>query len=193
MSYPARRLVKKRDSFFLAGAFRIFFSGLFGRYAVILHVMNLERITMDSNEIMRKIEEEFGSRMAFLGNQILMLSLTGQPCDVTFYKKKPALNVKIDQKLHIAIMYGAGAAKLKAMLESIHLSNGDRVSIAEIWTVNPMPADGLSEEDLAAIDLADGEEKVGPNGETLRQMVSETYHCATIAEEDFYLRRFIAS
>ena len=148
---------------------------------------------MDSNEMMKKIEEKFGSRMAFLGNQLLMLSLTGQPCDVTFYKKKPALNVKIDQKLHIAIMYGADAEKLKEMLESIHLSNGERANIAEIWTVNPMPADGLSEEELAAVDLADGEEKVGPNGETLRKMVSETYHCATIAEEDFHLRRFIAS
>ena len=143
--------------------------------------------------MMKKVEEQFGSRTAFLGYQLVMLSTMGQPCDVTFYKKEPVLDVKIDQQLGLALMYGAGATKLKELLENIPLSNGARVSINEIWTVHPMPLGGISDEELAAVDLTDGEEKVGPNGETLRQMIRETYHCKSTAEEDVYLRRYIAS
>lgn len=148
---------------------------------------------MDTKEAMKKIEEEFGSRLGFLGYQVTMLSMTGQPCDVTFYNRKPALDVSIDQKINIALMYGAGAKKLKEMLEKIKLSNGDVVSLREIWTINPMPKEGLSAAELFAVDLAEAEEQVGPNGETLRKMISETYHCKSREEEDHYLRRFIAS
>jgi len=148
---------------------------------------------MDANEAMRKIEEEFGSRLAFLGYQIVMLSMTGQPCDITFYKRKPIINVTIDQQINLALMYGAGAKKLKEMLENIKLSNGETISIAEIWTINPMPKNGFTDEELAAVDLSEAEEKVGPNGETLRKMISDTYHCQSREEEDYYLRRFIAS
>ncbi len=148
---------------------------------------------MDANEAMKKIEKEFGSRLAFLGYQAVMLSMTGQPCDVTFYKRKPALDVTIDQRLSISLMYGAGAKKLKELLESIKLSNGEVVSLGEIWTLNPMPKGGFAEAELAAVDLAGAREKVGPNGETLRKMISDTYHCKSTDEEDRFLRRFIAS
>jgi len=148
---------------------------------------------MDTNEIMKRIEEKFGSRLGFLGYQVIMLSITGQPCDVTFYNRKPSLDVRIDQKINIAIMYGAGAKKLKEMLDNIKLSNGDVVKIKEIWTINPMPKGGFSEKELKAVDLAQAEEKVGPNGETLRKMISNTYHCKSRNEEDRFLRRFIAA
>jgi len=41
--------------------------------------------------------------------------------------------------------------------------------------------------------MSKAEEKVSPNGETLRQMIRETYRCTTVEKEDRYLRRFIAS
>lgn len=148
---------------------------------------------MDTNEMMNKIEKEFGSRIGFLGHQIIMLSMTGQLCDITFYKKKPAIEVKIDQQINLALMYGAGAKKLREMLENIKLSNGNVISIGEIWTINPMPKGGFSEEGLQAVDLSEAEEKVSPNGETLRKMISDTYHCSSKDEEDYYLRRFIVS
>ena len=148
---------------------------------------------MDTKEMVQKLEEEFGSRLGFMAQQIQFLSMTGQRCDVTFYNKKPAINVKIDQKIHLAFMYGAGAKKLKEMLENIKLSNEDTVSLGEIWTINPMPSDGISNEELEAVDMAEAEEQSGPNGETLRQMIRETYHCETKEEEDKYLRRYIAS
>ena len=148
---------------------------------------------MQRNEALEFIEKEFGDRMGFLGHQILMLSMTGQLCDVTFYKKAPAIDVRIDQQITLALMYGAGVTKLKEMLENIKLSNGDSISINEIWTINPMPQGGFSKEELETVDLREAEEKNGPNGETLRKMISDTYHCKSKEDEDYYLRRFIAS
>ena len=148
---------------------------------------------MDTNEMKKLMEKTFGSRIGFLGHQIVTLSMTGQICDVTFYSKEPAIDVKIDQQINLALMYGAGAEKLKEMLENIKLSNGDVVGISEIWTINPMPQGGFSKEELEAVDLRKGKEKDGPNGETLRKMISDTYHCKSREDEDHYLRRFIAS
>lgn len=148
---------------------------------------------MDQNETMKKIQDLFGSREAFLGYQLITLSMIGQPCDITFFNKAPVLDVVIDPQLNLAVAYGAGATKLLEKLTNLKLSNGQVVSIDEIWTVNPMPKGGLGDEDLAGVDLAAAEEKSGPNGETLRQMIRETYHCQNRDDEDYYLRRFIAS
>ncbi len=148
---------------------------------------------MEPKDAMKLIEKEFGSKLAFLGREIITLSTTGQPCDVTFFERVPAIGVTIDGSIGLALMYGAGAKKLKDMLENIKLSNGDVVSIGDIWTINPMPKGGFSEDELAAVDLSQAEDKVEPNSETLRKMVSDSYHCKTREEEDRYLRRFIAS
>ena len=148
---------------------------------------------MDTKEMIAKIEKEFGSRMGFLGYQILMLSMTGQKCDITFFKKKPAIDVKIDQQITLALMYGAGAKKLQEMLENIKLSNGDSVSIGEIWTINSIPKGGFTKEELDAVDMTEAEKEAGPNGETLREMIKNTYHCKSKDEQDYYLRRYIAS
>lgn len=148
---------------------------------------------MDTKELIGKIEKEYGSRQGFLFHQLTTLSMTEQPCDITFYNKKPAISVKIDPKINIALMYGAGPYQLKELLENIKLSNGDVVCLNEIWTINPMPENGFTKEELQSVDMSEGEEKVGPNGETLRKMISDTYHCKNREEEDYYLRRFIAS
>jgi hypothetical protein len=148
---------------------------------------------MDTKEAADKILERYGSREVFLGNQLVTLSMTGQPCDVTFFKRKPAIDVIIDPKIHIALMYGAGAKKLGQMLMNIKLSNGEVISIEEIWTINPMPKGGISHEELNSVDMSKAEEKVGPDGETLRKMISDTYHCETEEQENLYLRKFIAS
>jgi hypothetical protein len=148
---------------------------------------------MNIDEGLRKIEEMFGSRLVFLGHQILTLSTSGQPCDITFYEREPAVDVTVDPQLSLALMYGAGPQRLRAMLESIKLSNGSVVSMNDIWTINPMPKGGFSKGELEAVDISQAEEKAGPNGETLRKMIKDTYHCKSQGEEDHYLRRFIAS
>ena len=124
---------------------------------------------------------------------IITLSQTGQPCDVTFYNRKPILSVRVDQQVSLALLYGAGPERLAEMLDAIKFSDGTTVGFKEIWTVNPMPRDGFTEDELAKVDMTEAEEQVGPNGETLRQMIRETYRCETVEEEDKYLRRFIAS
>jgi hypothetical protein len=123
-----------------------------------------------------------------------MLSMSGQPCDVTFIKDKPAaLDVKIDQNISLALMYGAGAQKLQEMLSGIALSNGQVVSFSDIWLILPMPAKGLSPGELAQVNLAEGDVKAGPNGETVREIVRNVYHCKSKDEEDRFLRRYLAS
>lgn len=93
----------------------------------------------------------------------------------------------------MAIIYGAGPEKLKEMLENIKVSSGEIISINEIWTIHPMPEKGFTEEELQKVDLSKAEEKIGPNGETLREMIRKTYHCESKEEEDYYIRRFLAS
>jgi hypothetical protein len=56
-----------------------------------------------------------------------------------------------------------------------------------------MPKGGISSKRMAAADLAQGDIKAGPNGETVRQMIREVYHCETVGEEGHYLRRWVAS
>ncbi len=140
-----------------------------------------------------KLEEIFGSRLAFLGYQVCQLSMTGHPCDITFFKRKPAIDVKIDSQINLALAYGAGPVALKDKLDNIRLSNDQHIGLTEIWTINPMPKGGISEEKLNNVDLSEAEKVCGPNGETLRKMIRDTYHCNTRQEEDHFLRRFIAS
>ena len=58
---------------------------------------------MDNKEAIKRVEEMFGSHLEFVWHQIMQLSLSGELCDVTFYKRKPAINVKIDQKIMLLI------------------------------------------------------------------------------------------
>jgi hypothetical protein len=148
---------------------------------------------MNIDEARESLVKKFGSHEAFVGYQVLQFSTSGQPCDVTFFKKKPALDVTFDPQIGLAIMYGAGAEKLQELLSAIRLSNGDVVSIDDIWVINPMPKGGISENELAAVDLAMGDNKAGPKGETVREIIRTIYRCETPEEEERFLRRYLAS
>jgi hypothetical protein len=109
---------------------------------------------------------------------LVSLSQSGQPTDVTFYRRKPILNVKVDKELGVAVLSGLGARRLAEWLNTcIEFSDGTEARLAEIWTINPMPQNGLSQAELDVVDLAKGEDRIGPGGETLRQMIRETYQC----------------
>lgn len=145
-----------------------------------------------TQEAIRRIEQHFGSREGMLIHHLTVLSSSGQPADITFYRRKPLINVRISTKIAAARFYGLEGQILR-ILKRIPFPNGVVTSLSEIWTVNPMPIEGFTDEELAAVDLAEGEERYGPNGETLRKMIRETYHCKNRKETDFYLRRWIAS
>ena len=102
-----------------------------------------------------------------------MLSMSGQPTDDTFYRRKPLLNVKVSTKIGAARLYGL-ENHLPRLLKRIEFSNGAVASLNEIWTINPMPKGGFSTEELAGVNLSHGEERHGPRGETLRKMIRKT-------------------
>ena len=117
-------------------------------------------VTKDINqqEAMKHLEQHFGSRKGVLTHTLTMLSTSGQPTDVTFYRRKPILDVRVSTKLGAARLYGL-ESRLPRLLRRIEFSNGAVAGLDEIWTVNPMPMGGFSPEELAAVDLAQGEER----------------------------------
>lgn len=145
-----------------------------------------------TQEATKRLEQHFGSREGMLIHNLTILSSSGQPADITFYRRKPLINVQISTKIAAARLYGL-EGQLPRILKRIEFSNGVAASLAEIWTVNPMPIGGFTDEELAAVDLSEGEERQGPNGEKLRKMIGKTYRCKSRKETDFYLRRWIAS
>ncbi|WP_438382321.1 hypothetical protein ABHV46_00930 [Asaia sp. BMEF1] len=145
-----------------------------------------------TQEAIKRLEQHLGSREGMLTRNLTMLSSSGQPADITFYRRKPLINVQISTKIAAAWLYGLDG-QLPRILKRIPFSNGAVASLTEIWTVNPMPIGGFTDKKLAAVDLAKGEERHGPNGETLRKMIRKTYQCKSRKETDFYLRRWIAS
>jgi len=138
-------------------------------------------------------EDQFRERLDSIGPEVITLSETGQRCDITFFRRKPLLDVIIDPAIHRALAIGISAADLQAMFRRIQLSNAEQISLEDIWTIHPMPNMGFSFEQLLAVDLAEAEDIVGLNGETLRDMVRNTHHCGSREAEDFFLRRIIAS
>ena len=143
-------------------------------------------------EAIKRLEQHFSSREGMLTHALTVLSTSGQPTDVTFYRRRPLLDVKVSTKIGAARLYGL-ESHLPRLLKRIEFSNGAVVSLGEIWTINPMPMRGFSAEELASVDLSQGEERHGPRGETLRKMIRKTYHCKSLKETDYFLRRWIAS
>jgi hypothetical protein len=143
-------------------------------------------------EAIKRLEQHFGDRVGMLTHTLTLLSTSGQPTDVTFYKRKPILDVRVSAKLGAARLYGL-EDHVPRLLRRIEFSNGMTANISEIWTINPMPMDGFTQEDLDNVDLAEGERQAGPQGETIRKMIRKTYHCKSNKETDYYLRRWIAS
>ena len=100
-------------------------------------------------EAIKRLEQHLTLREEMLTHTLAMLSTSGQPTDVTFYKRRPLLDVKISTKIGAARLYGL-ESHLPRLLKRIEFSNGAVVSLGEIWTINPMPMGGFSAEELAS-------------------------------------------
>jgi hypothetical protein len=59
--------------------------------------------------------------------------------------------------------------------------------------MNYMPDEGISIKELDDADIKEAEAKMGMGGETIREMLRNTYKCRSAAEEDWFVRRWIAS
>lgn len=149
-------------------------------------------VDITPQEAISRLEQHFGSREEMLTHTLTTLSISGQPADITFYRRKPILDVRVSTKLGAARLYGL-EKQLPRLLRYIEFSNGTIACLNEIWTVNPMPMDGFTQAELDAVDLAQGKDRIGPHGETLREMIRNTYHCKSKSEVDYFLRRWIAS
>lgn len=147
---------------------------------------------IDLQEAMKRLEKHFGSREGVLIHTLTKLSMTQQPTDVTFYRRKPMINVRVSAKLGAVRIYGLDR-RFADLLNSIEFSNGLIAGLSEIWTIHPMPKEGFTTQELATADLSEGDRRAGPQGETIRKMIRKTYHCKSQKETEYFLRRFILS
>jgi hypothetical protein len=140
----------------------------------------------------RELDKIFGSRFDHLMSQLKHYARTLQSFDVTFYNREPILDVTLDKgftaEFSAAITY-QGTLRLGALLKRIVFSDGTVAHADDIWTINYMPRGRISINLLETADLADAEMRAGPNGETIREMIRETYRCRSAAEEDYFIRR----
>ncbi len=82
-------------------------------------------------EAMKRFEQHFGGREGMLTRMLTMLSTSGQPTDVTFYRRKPILDVRVSTKIGAARLYGL-ESQLPRLLKRIEFSNGVVASLGEI-------------------------------------------------------------
>jgi len=145
----------------------------------------------------RRLEEIFPTREAHLLFHLEWFAEHEQAFDATFYTREPILEVTLDRgyvyRFLSAFVYARGPRRARELLNGVTFSDGTIANINEIWTLNYMPNGGFDNATLAGVDIAQAEVKAGDQGETIRQMIRETYRCRSAAEEDYFVRRWIAS
>jgi len=69
-------------------------------------------------DIVERVRTNFGDGRGMLTFILVQLSLSRQPCDITFYDRLPMFDVTIDPKMNILLLYGAGGRR-QERLQSI--------------------------------------------------------------------------
>ena len=134
-------------------------------------------------EARRRLDEIFPTRECSLLWQLTHYAATGQTFDVTFYGREPSLEVTLTQEFAFEFLNavaGERADDINRLCRRIGFSDGSSISLAGIWTLNYMPRDL----DISNVDLSQGEQQVGDQGETMREIICNTYRCRSRAEED---------
>jgi hypothetical protein len=124
--------------------------------------------------------------------QLVDLSMRESYCDITFRNAPPLVGVRLSPKLNAALMYGAGAAKIAELMDNVETRGGRVFRAVDVWVIVQFPHGLPTEEELAAVDLADGDAEVIP-GKSMRQMAKEVYHCKDDVEAEAMLRRILAA
>ena len=143
----------------------------------------------------QRLDEVFPTRIDHLLAQLQHYAETGQKFDVTFYDREPVLDVSLNRAfartLNTALAHWK-PSKFARLLQRVHFSDGTVASIDAIWVLNYMPPE-ITVAMLESANLAQAEARAGQNGETVREMIRATYRCASAAEEDWFVRRWVAS
>ncbi|MGW8342419.1 transposase (plasmid) [Xanthomonas axonopodis pv. khayae] len=138
------------------------------------------------------MQEEQTTRLQHNMGQLVRLSRHECYCDITFHDRDPLIGVRLSPALNAALMYGAGARKMTEMLDRIETRDGDVFRAVDVWVIVEFPNGLPSDEDLARVDLADGEVEIAP-GVSMRQMAKEVYRCRDDLEAERMLRRILAA
>lgn len=108
------------------------------------------------------MQEEQTTRLQHNMGTLVRLSRHEGYCDITFHDRDPLIGVRLSPALNAALMYGAGARKMTEMLDRIETRDGDVFRAVDVWVIVEFPNGLPSDEDLARVDLADGEAEVAP-------------------------------
>ena len=147
-------------------------------------------------EARRRMDEIFPTWIDNLLFQLQHFAQNGAKFDATFYDREPILDVSLNREF--ARTFNPALAhwkpdKFARLLDRIHFSDGTVVRISDIWVLNYMPPGGITVAKLESADIALAEVPAGQNGKTVREIIRNTYRCITPAEEDWHVRRWIAS
>jgi hypothetical protein len=124
--------------------------------------------------------------------QLIGLSMREGYCDITFHNAPPLLGVRLKPTLNAALSYGAGATKISELMDRVETRDGATFRATDVWVIVQFPNGRPSKEDLANVDLAEGDAEVAP-GVSLRLMARQVYHCKDDEAAEAMLRRVIAA
>ena len=153
--------------------------------------------TMDAiGDARQRLLALFPTRLDHMTFQLQHYAQTMQRFDVTFLDREPILDVHLNREFarQFNVASRAKNAKLIAkLLRRLHFSDGTTASVDAVWTINYVPPGGFTVAQLEGADLTLAEQRAGPRGETVREMIRATYRCASAAEEDWFVRRWAAA
>lgn len=124
--------------------------------------------------------------------QLVDLSMREGYCDITFHNAPPLIGVRLSPKLNAALMYGAGAAKIAELMDRVETKSGAVFRAVDVWVIVQFSSGLPTAEDLASVDLSDGDAEVLP-GKSMRLMAKQIYHCKDDIEAEAMLRRVLAA
>jgi hypothetical protein len=78
------------------------------------------------------------------------------------------------------------------LFDQVERRTGAVFRATDVWVIVEFPYGLPTDDDLAEVDLADGDAEVAP-GVSMRQMAKEVYRCADDSEAERMLRRILAA
>jgi len=151
--------------------------------------------TMDAiGDARQRLLALFPTRLDHMTFQLQHYAQTMQRFDVTFLDDRPPfLDVHLNREFARQFNVASHAKLIAKLLRRLHFSDGTTASVDAVWTINYVPPGGFTVAQLEGADLTLAEQRAGPRGETVREMIRATYRCASAAEEDWFVRRWAAA